>query len=50
MIGKKLVFTQDLIKRENGEIVGFSEDFSVIKILTDEGLKELSALSILSLT
>ena len=50
MTGKKLVFTQDLIKRENGEIVGFSEDFSVIKILTDEGLKELSALSILSLT
>ena len=50
MIGKKLVFSQDLAHSEKGEIAGFSEDFSVIKILTDDGLKELSALSILSLT
>ena len=49
MIGKKLVFSQDLVHNETGEIAGFSEDFSIIKILTNEGLKELSALSILSL-
>ena len=49
MIGKKIVFSQDLIHNEDGEISGFSEDFSVIKILTNEGLKELSALSIISL-
>ena len=49
MIGGKLVFSQDLVHRENGEISGFSDDFSVIGISTDEGLKELSALSILSL-
>ena len=49
MTGKNIVFSQDLIKRENGRITGFSDDFSVIGILTDEGLKELSALSILSI-
>ena len=49
MIGKNIVFSQDLIKKENGRIIGFSDDFSVIKILTDEGLKELSALSVLSI-
>ena len=49
MIGKSIVFSQDLIKRENGRITGFSDDFSVIRITTDEGLKELSALSILSI-
>ena len=50
MIGKKIVFSQDLVHSEQGEITGFSDDFSAIRILTDEGLKELSALSILSLT
>ena len=50
MIGKKIVFSQDLVHSEQGEIIGFSDDFSAIRILTDEGLKELSALSILSLT
>lgn len=50
MIGKNIVFSQDLMKHENGWIAGFSDDFSVIGISTDEGLKELSALSILSLT
>ena len=50
MIGKKILFSQDLVNSGQGGIAGFSEDFSVIKILTDEGLKELSALSILSLT
>ena len=49
MIGKELVFSQDLIRNENGVIAGFSDDFSVIKIETADGLKELSALSILSL-
>lgn len=49
MTGKNIVFSQDLIKKENGRIVGFSDDFSVIRISTDEGLKELSALSILSI-
>ena len=49
MTGKNIVFSQDLIKRENGRITGFSDDFSVIGISTDEGLKELSALSILSI-
>lgn len=49
MIGKKIVFSQDLIRKENGGIAGFSDDFSVIKIETDDGLNELSALSILSL-
>lgn len=48
MIGKNIVFSQDLIKKEKGVIVGFSDDFSVIKILTDDGSKELSALSVLS--
>ena len=50
MTGKNILFSQDLIKKENGRIIGFSDDFSVIKILTVEGLKELSALSILSLS
>ena len=49
MIGKNIIFSQDLIKKEKGVIVAFSEDFSVIKILTDDGLKELSALSVLSI-
>jgi BirA family biotin operon repressor/biotin-[acetyl-CoA-carboxylase] ligase len=50
MSGKNIVFSQDLINNEKGRIIGFSDDFSVIKILTVEGLKELSALSILSLS
>ena len=49
MIGKEIVFSQDLIRKENGRIAGFSDDFSVIKIETADGLKELSALSVLSL-
>ena len=48
MIGKNIVFSQDLIKNENGKISGFSDDFSVIKIETADGLKELSALSVLA--
>ena len=50
MIGKDIVFSQDLIRKENGGIAGFSDDFSVIKIDTADGLKELSALSVLSLS
>ena len=50
MIGKSIVFSQDLIRKENGGIAGFSDDFSVIKIDTADGLKELSALSVLSLS
>ena len=50
MIGKNIVFSQDLIRKENGWISGFSDDFSVIKIETADGLKELSALSVLSLS
>ena len=50
MIGKEIVFSQDLIRKENGGIAGFSDDFSVIKIETADGLKELSALSVLSLS
>ena len=50
MIGREIVFSQDLEHNEKGKIAGFSDDFSVIKILTVEGLKELSALSILSLS
>lgn len=49
MIGRGIVFSQDLIHNEDGEVSGFSDDFSVIKILTENGLKELSALSILSI-
>ena len=49
MIGKNIVFSQDLIRKENGVITGFSDDFSVIKIETADGLKELAALSILSI-
>lgn len=49
MKGRGIVFSQDLIHNEEGEIAGFSDDFSVIRILTKEGVKELSALSILSL-
>ena len=49
MINRKLLFSQDLIHNEKGEIAGFSDDFSMVKILTDDGLKELSALSVLSL-
>ena len=49
MIGKNIVFSQDLIKNEKGRIVGFSDDFSVVKIETDKGIEELSALSVLSL-
>ena len=49
MIGKNIVFSQDLIKNETGRIVGFSGDFSIIGIETADGLKELSALSILSI-
>ena len=45
----EIVFSQDLVHNEKGKITGFSDDFSVIKIMTDEGLKELSALSILSI-
>ncbi|MBO4699088.1 biotin--[acetyl-CoA-carboxylase] ligase [bacterium] len=48
MIGKNIVFSQDLIRKENGRIVDFSDDFSAIKIETADGLKELSALSVLS--
>ena len=49
MIGRGIVFSQDLLHNETGKITGFSDDFSVIKIMTDNGLKELSALSILSI-
>lgn len=49
MIGKNIVFSQDLINNEKGRIVGFSDDFSVVKIDTGSGIKELSALSILSI-
>lgn len=49
MIGKNIVFSQDLIKNENGRILGFSDDFSVVKIETDNGIEELSALSVLSI-
>ena len=49
MIGQNIVFSQDLIKKEKGKIAGFSDDFSVIKIETADGLEELSALSILSI-
>lgn len=49
MIGRGIVFSQDLVNNEKGKITGFSDDFSVIKIMTDEGLKELSALSVLSI-
>jgi len=49
MIGRGIVFSQDLIHNETGKIASFSDDFSVIKIMTDEGLKELSALSVLSI-
>jgi biotin-[acetyl-CoA-carboxylase] ligase BirA-like protein len=49
MIGKEIVFSQDLINNEKGRIVGFSDDFSVVKIDTGSGMKELSALSILSI-
>lgn len=50
MIEHEIVFSQDLVHNEKGKIAGFSDDFSVIKILTENGLKELSALSILSLS
>ena len=49
MIDREIVFSQDLVHNEKGKITGFSDDFSVIKILTENGLKELSALSILSI-
>ncbi len=49
MKGRVIVFSQDLVNKEKGKITGFSDDFSVIKIMTDEGLKELAALSILSI-
>ncbi|MBP5406423.1 biotin--[acetyl-CoA-carboxylase] ligase [bacterium] len=49
MIGRGIVFSQDLLHNETGTITGFSDDFSIIKIMTDEGLKELSALSVLSI-
>jgi len=49
MKGRVIVFSQDLVNKEKGKITGFSDDFSVIKIMTDEGLKEFSALSILSI-
>ena len=49
MIEREIVFSQDLVHNEKGRIVGFSENFSVIKIATAESVKELSALSILSL-
>ena len=48
MIGKNIVFSQDLIRKENGRIAGFSDDFSVIKIDSEGCVKELSALSVLS--
>ena len=48
MIGKEIVFSQDLIRKENGWIAGFTDDFSVIKIETADGVKELSALSVLA--
>ena len=49
MIDREIVFSQDLEHNEKGKIAGFSDDFSVIKILTENGLKELSALSVLSI-
>lgn len=49
MIDREIVFSQDLLHNEKGKIVGFSKNFSVIKILTENGLKELSALSVLSI-
>ena len=48
MFGKNIVFSQDLIRKETGRIVGFSDDFSVIGIETPDGLKKLSALSVLA--
>ena len=50
MTEREIVFSQDLVHNEKGKIAGFSDDFSVIKILTENGSKELSALSILSLS
>ena len=49
MIEREIVFSQDLEHNEKGKIAGFSDDFSVIKILTENGSKELSALSVLSI-
>ena len=49
MIGKNIVFSQDLIKNRSGRTVGFSDDFSVVEIETDNGIEEFSALSVLSL-
>ncbi len=49
MIGKNIVFSQDLVRKETGRIVGFSDDFSVVEIETGNGTEELSALSILSI-
>jgi len=49
MIDREIVFSQDLVHNEKGKIAGFSDDFSVIKILTENGSKELSALSVLSI-
>lgn len=49
MKGRGIVFSQDLIHNEEGDVSGFSDDFSAIKILTKDGIRELSALSVLSL-
>jgi len=49
MLERKIVFSQDLVHNEKGKIIGFSDDFSVVKIKTENGIEELSALSILSL-
>lgn len=49
MRNAEITFSQDLVKNEKGRIFGFSEDFSVMEILADDGMKELSAVSILNI-
>jgi len=49
MVGRRIVYTQDYDARLEGEICGFSSDFSALKIGDGAEIRELSSLSILSL-
>lgn len=50
MVGRRLIYTQNYEDRLEGEIRGFSSDFSAVKIGNGTETSELSSLSILSVS
>lgn len=50
MVGRRLLYTQNYEENSEGEILGFSNDFSALKIGNGPETREISSLSILSIS